>query len=94
MNSNQNSNMNGNMNSNNQSTGNTRKLYRVQVGAYRDKKYADELLNELKDEGYPAFIVMQDGLYKVQSGAFAVLDNAVRMEDRLRRAGYNTFITT
>lgn len=71
-----------------------RRLYRVQVGAYRDRKYADELLNELKDEGYPAFIVLEDGLYKVQSGAFAVLDNAVRMEERLRNAGYNTFITT
>ena len=71
-----------------------RKLYRVQVGAYRNKEYADELLNELKDAGYPAFIVIENGLYKVQSGAYAVLDNAVRMEDKLRRAGYNTFITT
>lgn len=87
---------NGN-NANNENNGqnNTeRKLYRVQVGAYRNKEYADELLNELKDEGYPAFIVLDNGLYKVQSGAFAVLDNAVRMEDKLRRAGYNTFITT
>ena len=71
-----------------------RRLYRVQVGAYRDRRMADELLNELKEAGYPAFIVMEDGLYKVQSGAFAVLDNAVRMEERLRNAGYNTFITT
>lgn len=71
-----------------------RKLYRVQVGSFRNREYADELLNELKDEGYPAFIVIEDGLYKVQSGAYAVLDNAVRMEDKLRRAGYNTFITT
>lgn len=76
---------------NNQSEVN-RKLYRVQVGAYRNREYADELVNELKDEGYPAFIVLENGLYKVQSGAFAVLDNAVRMEDKLRRAGYNTFI--
>lgn len=73
---------------------NERKLYRVQVGAYRDRDNADELLNELKDEGFPAFIILENGLYKVQSGAFAVLDNAVRMEERLRRAGYNTFITT
>ena len=71
-----------------------RRLYRVQVGAYRDRRMADELLNELKEAGNPAFIVMEDGLYKVQSGAFAVLDNAVRMEERLRNAGYNTFITT
>ena len=82
---------NDNNHNNNQSEVN-RKLYRVQVGAYRNREYADELVNELKDEGYPAFIVLENGLYKVQSGAFAVLDNAVRMEDKLRRAGYNTFI--
>lgn len=70
------------------------KLYRVQVGAYKNREYADDLLQELKEEGYPAYIVMDNGLYRVQSGAYAVLDNAVRMEDRLRKAGYNTFITT
>lgn len=69
------------------------KLYRVQVGAYGNREYADELLEELKKEGYPAYISYEEGLYKVFSGAYAVLDNAVRMEDRLRRAGYNTFIT-
>ncbi|MBQ3584733.1 MAG: N-acetylmuramoyl-L-alanine amidase, partial [Lachnospiraceae bacterium] len=37
-----------------------RRLYRVQVGAYRDRRMADELLNELKEAGYPAFIVMED----------------------------------
>lgn len=91
-----NNNTNGNMNNNIGVNGNdnTRRLYRVQVGVYRNREYADELLNELKDAGYPAFIVIENGLFKVQSGAFAVLDNAVRMEDRLRRAGYNTFITT
>ena len=71
-----------------------KRLYRVQVGAYRDREEADALLNELKNQGYPAFILLDNGLYKVQSGAFAVLDNAVRMEERLRSAGYNTFITT
>ena len=33
-------------------------------------------------------------LYRVQVGAFRQMDNAVRMERRLRNAGYNTFITT
>ena len=70
------------------------KLYRVQVGAYNNREYADELLDELKKEGFPAYIIFDNGLYKVQSGAYAVLDNAVKMEDKLRRAGYSTFITT
>ncbi len=69
-------------------------LYRVQTGAYRSRKLAEQLLIRLQREGYPAFLVYEDGLYKVQVGAFAILDNAIRMEQRLRRAGYNTWITT
>lgn len=31
-------------------------IYRVQVGAFHNKKYAEELLAELKEKGYEAFI--------------------------------------
>ncbi|MBA2878070.1 N-acetylmuramoyl-L-alanine amidase [Anoxybacillus kamchatkensis] len=33
------------------------KLYRVQVGAFKDKSNAERLAKELKDKGYPAIIV-------------------------------------
>lgn len=33
------------------------KVYRVQVGAFYDRKYADALMVELKENGYDAFIV-------------------------------------
>ena len=69
------------------------KLYRVQVGAYRNKESADRMLNALLIEGFPAFIVYDDGIYKVQVGAFRFLANAIKMEDRLRRFRYNTYIT-
>ena len=36
---------------------NADKLYRVQVGAFRNRKYAEALRNELKENGYDAFIV-------------------------------------
>lgn len=68
------------------------KLYRVQTGAYRDKSNADRMLNSLQIEGFPAFIIFEDGLYKVQVGAFEYLSNAVKMEQRLRRFRYNTYI--
>ena len=68
--------------------------YRVQVGAYRVRQYADNQLYELLDKGYPAFILNQDGLFKVQVGAFQQLGNAVTMERRLREDGYSTMITT
>ena len=71
----------------------TEKLYRVQVGAYRNKDSADRMLNSLLVEGFPAFIVYDDGIYKVQVGAFRFLANAIKMEERLRKFRYNTYIT-
>lgn len=69
-------------------------LYRVQTGAFRERRYADAMRNELLASGFPAFILYRDGLYKVQVGAFAILENAIRMERVLREYGYNTYITT
>ena len=68
------------------------KLYRVQVGAYHDKSNAERMLNSLLMESFPAFMIYEDGYYKVQSGAFRYLYNAVKMEQRLRRFRYNTYI--
>lgn len=70
------------------------RLYRVQTGAFRNKENADRMLNALLVEGFPAFIVYDDGIYKVQVGAFNILSNAIKMEARLRRFGYSTYITT
>lgn len=33
------------------------KIYRVQVGAFRERKYAESLLNDLQEAGYDGFIV-------------------------------------
>ena len=71
-----------------------RQLYRVQVGAYRNRSNADRMLNSLLMEGFPAFIIYDDGYYKVQVGAYELLANAVAMENRLRNFRYNTYITT
>ncbi len=69
-------------------------LYRVQTGAYRNKENADRMLNSLLIDGFPAFIIYEDGYYKVQVGAYAILSNAIKMERRLRRFHYSTYITT
>lgn len=68
--------------------------YRVQAGAFQNRQYADQLLYELLDQGYPAFMLHEDGYYKVQVGAYLQLGNAIAMEQRLRDAGYSTMITT
>ena len=56
------------------------------------RSLAETQMNDLKAQGFPAFIVLEDGLYKVRVGAFHNVDNAVQMEQALRRYGYNTFM--
>lgn len=68
--------------------------YRVQTGIFRNRENADRMLYQLMEQGYPSFILEENGLYKVQTGAFQQIGNAVDMEQRLRDAGYSTIIVT
>ncbi len=68
--------------------------YTVQVGAFRNKIYADNLLLRLKRQGYPAYIDFANNLYRVRVGQYPMLDQAVDMEQRLKMRGYTTFLTT
>ena len=68
--------------------------YRVQVGSYKNRENADRLLYQLQDQGYPAFLLHEDGYYKVQVGAFQQIGNAIDMEQRLRDNGYTTLIVS
>ena len=65
--------------------------YRVQVGAFRNRRYA-ERLNELLEQDYPAFIDDSGPYLRVQVGGFNNLNEAAEMERRLKRAGYPTVI--
>ena len=44
--------------------------YRVQTGAFRKKENADRMLYQLLEKGYPSFMLHENGLYKVQTGAY------------------------
>ena len=66
--------------------------YKIQVGAFRNGQLANNMTAQLKAQGFPAMVISEDGLYKVQIGDYESLDNAVAMEQRLRALGYNTFI--
>lgn len=74
--------------------GNTTSGYTVQVGLFRNKIYADNLLLRLKRQGYPAFLDYDGNLYRVRVGNYGQLDQAVDMEQRLKNRGYTTFLTT
>ena len=68
--------------------------YAVQTGAFRSERYARRLLNELTKLNFPAVLTEGDGLFRVTVGEYDTLDEAVKMERRLKRAGYQTVIVT
>ena len=51
-------------------------------------------LKELLEKGYPSFLLYENDLYKVQTGAYQQIGNAIAMEQRLRDDGYSTIIVT
>lgn len=77
-----------------QQKGKTLELYHVQVGAFRNRFYAERLLESLVKERFPAFLKYQNGYYIVQVGVFPDREHAIEMEQVLRRIGYDSCITT
>lgn len=71
-------------------------LYRVQVGAYSKKAYAEAQLKKIKAAGFSdAFIAVVDGiLYRVQIGAFSVKANAEAQLAKVENAGFSGFVTS
>lgn len=66
--------------------------YQVQTGAYRMRSLAQQQVDTLRSQGFPAFMVYEDGYYKVRAGAFRNLDYAAAQEKELRNLGYNTIL--
>ena len=69
-------------------------LYRVQVGAYKNKANADAQLVHVKAAGFDTYMVQIGGLYKIQVGAYREKANADNMMTKLKAAGFDAFITT
>lgn len=66
--------------------------YRVQVGAYRNRGYAERLMEELMELDIPAYIDDSGPYYRVQAGDFRNIDDAAGMERRIKREGYPAVI--
>ncbi|HJC92196.1 MAG TPA: N-acetylmuramoyl-L-alanine amidase [Candidatus Mediterraneibacter excrementigallinarum] len=75
-----------------QSSGPDSSGYTVQVGSYRNPANADRLVSELREQDFPIEIAEGDGLFRVMVGAYPTLEEAVEMERRLKRAGYQTLV--
>jgi len=76
----------------NPSPPNSSGLYKVQAGAFNEKKNADDLAAKLRSGGYTPYVYQENGLYKVQVGAFEKKQNADSLVSKLRNDGYETFI--
>ncbi|MCR1842746.1 N-acetylmuramoyl-L-alanine amidase [Murimonas intestini] len=68
-------------------------IYRVQTGAFKDKKLADSFAATLKSQGFETCIKQTESLYKVQIGAFSMKANADSMLKKLQSYGYGGFVT-
>lgn len=67
-------------------------LYRVQVGAYKERANALAMQTRLKSAGFPTVISSSNDIYRVQIGAYGDKDNATAMEKRVRSAGFPVFV--
>ena len=67
--------------------------YRIQLGFFNLEENARALQAQLLFLGYDAVIEPgEDVTYRVYSGSFEKLDNAAKMEQTLRKAGFSTYI--
>lgn len=69
-------------------------LYRVQVGAYKNKANAEAQLNRVKAAGFDTYMVQVDGMYKIQVGAYRQKANVDSMMAKLKSASFDAFVTT
>lgn len=67
-------------------------LYRVQVGAFKEKKNADSYAETLKGMGFSTYVVYVNGFHKVQVGAFSNIENANAMVAELKYKGIQSVI--
>ena len=76
-----------------QSNENSSITYRVQIGAYSNKSYAEKRLRQVTSAGFDAFITDGlDGYYRVQVGAYSLKENALAMLYRVQNAGFSAIL--
>lgn len=71
-------------------------ILRVQTGAFKELKNAQDLEKKVKAKGFDTYLVqgLRDKLYRVQVGAYAQKDNAIAMSQKLQAQGFDTYITS
>lgn len=67
-------------------------LYKVQVGAFTEKKNAEDTVKVLKAKGFDGYAYQTGKLYKVQAGAFQDEANAEVLASKLASAGFDCYV--
>ena len=70
------------------------KYYRVQVGLYRNKQYADAMYRKVEAAGFEPNLVTNGGYYKVHVGSYKSSSSANSLAKKLKAAGFTTCIVT
>ena len=69
-------------------------IFRVQVGAFKNKIYAENMLEKLKADGFPnSYVVQTNDIYRVQVGAFKDRKYAEVLKNNLTSIGYKAIVT-
>lgn len=74
------------------STTNNATMYKVQVGAFKNKSNAEDLLKKIKQKKIDATVIQSDQYFKVQVGAFANKSNAEAQVKKVKSAGFDAII--
>jgi cell division protein FtsN len=67
--------------------------FRVQAGAFREDRNARQLIGRLQGIGERPFTLATRGLTVVSVGPFETRQDALAASERLRRTGFDTFVT-
>lgn len=67
-------------------------MYRVQIGAFTNKTYAQNCLNMVKAAGFDAYINNSDGYMRVQVGAFRNKEYARGVLLEIKAAGFDVYL--
>ncbi len=68
-------------------------LYKVQIGAFKERANAESLATEAKAKGLDSIVKQEDNLYKVQIGAFSSRENAEQLAEEAKNKGFNVYIS-
>jgi N-acetylmuramoyl-L-alanine amidase len=67
-------------------------LYKIQVGAFKQRNNAESFSARLKNDGFQNFITSDNNLFKIQAGAFKERKNADELAQKLRNSGYQPYV--